>query len=69
MENALPILVADAPDALTELCGVNLVERLRRYWLPPSLTRVMFVSGGSESVEAALRLALQHHVAAGRTAA
>ena len=30
MENALPILVADAPDALTELCGVNLVERLLR---------------------------------------
>ena len=30
MENTLPILVADAPDALTELCGVNLVERLLR---------------------------------------
>ena len=30
MENILPILVADAPDALTELCGVNLVERLLR---------------------------------------
>jgi phosphatidylglycerophosphate synthase len=30
MENVLPILVADAPDALTELCGVNLVERLLR---------------------------------------
>ena len=30
MENALPILVADAPDALTELCGVNLIERLLR---------------------------------------
>ena len=30
MENILPILVADAPGALTELCGVNLVERLLR---------------------------------------
>src|SRR6476660_3157397 len=26
----MPILVADAPDALVELCGVNLVERLLR---------------------------------------
>ena len=30
MENVLPVLVADAPEALTELCGVNLVERLLR---------------------------------------
>ena len=45
---------------------VKLVERLQRYWLPPSLTRVLFTSGGSESVEAALRLARQHHVCAGR---
>jgi phosphatidylglycerophosphate synthase len=30
VENVLPILLADAPDALTELCGVNLVERLLR---------------------------------------
>src|SRR5262252_6972809 len=30
MENILPVLLADAPDALTELCGVNLVERLLR---------------------------------------
>ena len=30
MENILPILVADAPEALIELCGVNLVERLLR---------------------------------------
>ena len=45
---------------------VRLVERLRASWLPPSLTRALFVSGGSESVEAALRLARQHHLAAGR---
>jgi phosphatidylglycerophosphate synthase len=30
VENILPILVADAPDALVELCGVNLIERLLR---------------------------------------
>jgi phosphatidylglycerophosphate synthase len=30
VENILPILVADAPDALTELCGVSMVERLLR---------------------------------------
>jgi phosphatidylglycerophosphate synthase len=30
MENALPILIADAPEALIELCGVNLLERLLR---------------------------------------
>jgi phosphatidylglycerophosphate synthase len=30
VENILPILVADAPDAMTTLCGVNLVERLLR---------------------------------------
>src|SRR6476469_2555639 len=30
MENILPILLADAPEALTELCGVNLLERLLR---------------------------------------
>src|SRR6266536_6214938 len=30
MENTLPILVADTPGALMELCGVNLLERLLR---------------------------------------
>src|SRR5205823_6410659 len=30
MENILPILIADAPEALVELCGVNLLERLLR---------------------------------------
>src|SRR5437764_10856053 len=30
MENILPILIADAPEALTELCGVSLLERLLR---------------------------------------
>ena len=30
MEDVLPILIADAPEALIELCGVNLLERLLR---------------------------------------
>src|SRR5215471_13827418 len=30
MEKTLPILIADAPEALIELCGVNLLERLLR---------------------------------------
>src|SRR5205809_2593103 len=30
MENILPIIIADAPEALTELCGVSLLERLLR---------------------------------------
>ncbi len=45
---------------------LRLLARLEAHWLPPDLTRVAFTSGGSESVEFALRLARQHHVAAGR---
>jgi phosphatidylglycerophosphate synthase len=30
MQNILPILIADAPEPLIELCGVNLLERLLR---------------------------------------
>ena len=30
MENILPILIADAPEALIDLCGVNLLERMLR---------------------------------------
>jgi adenosylmethionine-8-amino-7-oxononanoate aminotransferase len=45
---------------------VRLVERLVDRWLPEGLSRVLLTSGGSESVDAALRLARQHHVAAGR---
>jgi adenosylmethionine-8-amino-7-oxononanoate aminotransferase len=47
---------------------IRLVERLTLNWLPRGLTRVGFTSGGSESVDAAIRLARSHHVAAGRTA-
>jgi adenosylmethionine-8-amino-7-oxononanoate aminotransferase len=45
---------------------IELAERLVDRWLPCGLTRVAFTSGGSESIDAALRLARQHHVAAGR---
>jgi adenosylmethionine-8-amino-7-oxononanoate aminotransferase len=44
----------------------RLVERLIDRWLPGDLARVYLTSGGSEAVDAALRLARQHHVAAGR---
>jgi adenosylmethionine-8-amino-7-oxononanoate aminotransferase len=44
----------------------RLVERLRRAWLPEGLTRCVFTSGGSESMDAALRIARQHFVSAGR---
>ena len=44
----------------------RLVERLVANWLPKGMTRALFVSGGSESVEAAVRLARQYHVASGR---
>src|SRR5262245_2699358 len=46
---------------------VRLVERLVERWLPAGLTRVWLASGGSESMDAAIRLALQHHAAAGRS--
>jgi adenosylmethionine-8-amino-7-oxononanoate aminotransferase len=45
---------------------IELVERLKERWLPAGLTRAVFTSGGSESVDAAIRLARQHHVSAGR---
>jgi adenosylmethionine-8-amino-7-oxononanoate aminotransferase len=45
---------------------VRLVERLFDRWLPEGLTRAIFTSGGSESLDAAVRLARQHHLSAGR---
>src|SRR2546423_4679937 len=55
---AVPTFATDA--------RVALYERLVTSWLPEGLTRVMFTSGGSEAVDAAIRLARHHHVAAGR---
>jgi adenosylmethionine-8-amino-7-oxononanoate aminotransferase len=45
---------------------VRLVERLVSRWLPAGLTRIAFTSGGSESVDSAIRIVRAHHVAAGR---
>jgi adenosylmethionine-8-amino-7-oxononanoate aminotransferase len=45
---------------------VRLVERLQASWLPPGLTRCVFTSGGSEAVDAALRVVRQHFVSAGQ---
>ncbi len=44
---------------------VRLVARLQERWLPPGITRVYLTSGGSESMDAALRLARQVQVARG----
>ncbi len=44
---------------------VRLIERLTDRWLPAGLTRCLFVSGGSESVDTAIRIARQHHEAKG----
>lgn len=45
----------------------RLMERLRRAWLPAHLTRSWLASGGSEAVDAACRLAVQHFRARGNT--
>ncbi len=44
---------------------VRLIERLVGKWLPEGMTRCLFVAGGSESVDSALRIARQHHVCRG----
>ena len=54
MENVLPILVADAPDALTELCGVNLVERLLRILQRLGYRRAIVFSSTPEIIGAEL---------------
>lgn len=45
---------------------VALVEELTQHWLPEGFNRCVFVSGGSESVDVAVRIARQHHMAAGQ---
>lgn len=44
---------------------IQLVERLKKDWLPGRLSRVFFTSGGSEAVDAALRLVRVHHALKG----
>jgi len=45
---------------------VGLVEELVENWLPEGFSRASFFSGGSESVDAAVRTARMYHVSAGR---
>src|SRR5215472_11711421 len=54
MENILPVLVANAPDALAELCGVNLLERLLRTLQRLGLRRAIIFSRTPEIVGADL---------------
>jgi phosphatidylglycerophosphate synthase len=54
MENVLPILIADGPEALTELCGVNLLERLLRILQRLGFQRAIVFSTRAEIVGAAL---------------
>ena len=42
-------------------CVIELAEVLRDFFAPDGLTRAFFTSGGSDSVETALRLARQYH--------
>ena len=44
----------------------SLIETLRENWLPNSLTRAHFTSGGSESNESAIKLALHYQQAIGQ---
>jgi phosphatidylglycerophosphate synthase len=54
VEDVLPILVADAPDALTELCGVNLLERLLRILQRLGFRRAIVFSSMPEIIGAEL---------------
>ncbi len=45
---------------------VRLIERLAAHWLPPHLGRVHLACGGSEGVESAMKIAIQHFAAVGR---
>src|SRR4051794_28691628 len=54
MENILPIVAADAPDALTDLCGVNLLERLLRILQRLGFRRAIIFSSTAKIVGADL---------------
>src|SRR5207253_7281512 len=54
MQNILPILIADGPEALTELCGVNLLERLLRILQRLGFQRAIVFSTRAEIVRAEL---------------
>ena len=46
---------------------IELAETLREFFAPDGLSRAFFTSGGSDSVETALRLARQYHKVRGET--
>jgi phosphatidylglycerophosphate synthase len=54
MENILPILIADAPEPLIELCGVSLLERLLRILQRLGFRRAIVFSTTPEIVGAEL---------------
>ena len=54
MENILPIIIANAPAALTELCGVNLLERLLRILQRLGFRRAIVFSSTPEIIGAEL---------------
>ncbi|MCX7064994.1 MAG: aminotransferase class III-fold pyridoxal phosphate-dependent enzyme [Proteobacteria bacterium] len=43
----------------------RLIERLRADWLPPRFDHIHLTCGGSEGVETAMKIAIQHHAALG----
>ncbi|MEZ5799128.1 MAG: aspartate aminotransferase family protein [Paracoccaceae bacterium] len=49
-------------------CVIELAEELREFFAPDGLTRAFYTSGGSDSVETALRLARQYHKVRGEPA-
>ena len=55
MKNILPILIADAPEALIELCGVNSLERLLRILQRLGFRRATALSTTPEIIGAELR--------------
>jgi phosphatidylglycerophosphate synthase len=54
VENTIPILIADAPEALIELCGVNLLERLLRILQRLGFRRAIVFSNTPEIVNTEL---------------
>src|SRR5260370_827377 len=55
MENILPILIAEAPEALIELCGVNLLERLLRILQRLGFRRAIVFSTTAKSTSSTQR--------------
>jgi adenosylmethionine-8-amino-7-oxononanoate aminotransferase len=51
----------------TNDCAIELAEELRAFFEPDGLSRAFYTSGGSDSVETALRLARQYHKIRGET--